>query len=116
MQIKPDFSLILAVYLALLLLGIGYNLAIGWAERRKYLEGFVSLAVVLGVLATLGGVAVISWQAALICLGAFTASGLPMVGGSVWRYIRARGEAQRDYVRQAERLAQLSEGDARPGR
>ena len=90
MVFKPDYSLILAIYLALVLFGIGFNLLIEAMERRGYLEGFVSLAVAVGVLVTLGGVAVIWWPAAVLALGAFAASGLPMVAGSIWRYIQKR--------------------------
>ena len=115
MNIQPQFSLVIAVYLGLFVFGLGYNLAVSEFERKKFLEGFVSLAVVLGVLVTLGGVAVISWRAALLALGAFAASGAPMVAGSIWRYVQARGEAQRD-VRQAQAVAQRGEGGARPGR
>lgn len=104
-----DFSLIVAVYSVLLALGCGYNALVAYAGRKGYLEGFTSLAVVVGVFATLGGVAVISWQAALLALGAFVASGLPMMAGSIGRYIRARKEAQ-ESVRQAARLAERSEG------
>jgi Kef-type K+ transport system membrane component KefB len=100
MSIKPEFSLILAVYLVLVLFGIGYNHTVAWWERQKYIEGFTSLAVVLGVLMTLGGVAVVDWQSALLALGAFAATGTPMIVGSILRYVRARREAQ-DYERQA---------------
>jgi Cu/Ag efflux pump CusA len=114
-EIKLETSAILAVYLVLALFGIGYNAAVAWWERQRYIEGFVSLAVVLGVLITLGGVAVLSWQAALIALGGFVASGAPMVAGSIIRYVQRRAEDQR-HVRQTARVAERGEGAARPGR
>ncbi len=95
MEFKPDFSLILAIYLALILFGIGFNLLVAGMEKRGYLEGFTSLAVVVGTLVTLGGLAVIWWPAAVLALGAFAASGLPMVAGSIWRYIQRRAQVQK---------------------
>ena len=95
MVLKPDFSLILAIYLALVLFGIGYNRLIEAMQQRGYLEGFDSLAVVAGTLVTLGGLAVIWWPAAVLALGAFAASGLPMIGGSIWRYIQRRENVKR---------------------
>jgi hypothetical protein len=114
-NIQPDSSLILVVFLALFVFGIGYNWAVAEFERRKYLEGFVSLAVVLGVLVTLGGVAVIERRAAQLALGAFAASGAPMVAGSIWRYIKARWEEQKN-ARQAAAVAERGERTAGPGR
>lgn len=89
-EIGADSVPYIAVFLALMWFGVGYNALIGLAERRHYLDGFTSLAVALGVLITLAGVAILSWQAALIALACFTASGLPMIVGSIARYIRAR--------------------------
>lgn len=93
-MIGLDLSKVLAVIAALMLFGILYNLIIGWAEEKRYLEGYTALAVALGVLITLVGVALVSWQAAVITLGAFVASGTPMLAGSISRYMRAR---RRDY-------------------
>jgi hypothetical protein len=94
MSIKPDFSLILAVLLAELLFGLLFNLVIASLERRGYLEGFTAFAVVIGVAGTLMGVAVLDPRAALLSLGAFAASGLPMVVGSWWRHVQARRHGQ----------------------
>jgi hypothetical protein len=103
-MIQPQFSLILA---GLFLFGIAFNAFIGWAEKKKYLEGFVALAVVFGTLITVGAVALVYPLAALINLLAFAASGLPMLAGSIVRYITARTKEQ-EYVRQTEGLAQRS--------
>lgn len=108
MTIQLDSSLALAVFCLLALIGLGYNALIAWAGRRGFLEGYLSLAVALGVLITLAGVAVVSWQAALLTLGAFVASGSPMVFGSVLRYIQLRHREQM-YERQAARMAECSE-------
>ncbi len=95
---SPDFSLILAVYACLLVFGVLYNQVVAYLERHKLLEGFVSLAVAGGCLAVLGGLAVFSWQFALLALGAFVAAGLPMGLGSIMRYALARKHMQ-DAVR-----------------
>jgi len=93
MEIKIETSQVLVVYLALIIFGILYNQVIGWWIREKFLEGYTSLAVAGGVLVTVGLTAVFSWQFALLVLGAFCFSGLPVALGSIWRYVRAR---QRD--------------------
>ncbi len=51
--------------------------------------------IVGGAIVTLAGVAILSIQAALLTLGAFIASGLPMIVGSITRYLIARDEAKR---------------------
>ena len=89
------FSLILA---ALFIFGVLYNLVIGWMERHGYIEGYVAVAVILGVLVTLAGVAMVDPLSAALCLAAFAASGLPMAGGSIWRHMKAR-KADRDAMR-----------------
>jgi hypothetical protein len=115
MLIKPEFSPILAiaiVYAALLIFGILFNTLIDWAERKRILDGYTAYAVALGVLVTLGGVAFLNWQAALLVLGAFIASGLPMLVGSTWRFMEARGK-EKEYERQAARMAQYCERSER---
>lgn len=79
---------------ALFVFGFGYNLAVAWLERHGYDEGYTAILVVVGVLATLAGVAVICWRCAMICLAAFGASGFWMVVGSWWRYAQMRKRAQ----------------------
>lgn len=104
MEIEPRFSLVLS---GLFLFGIGYNWLIGYLERKRLIEGFVALAVVGGTLVTLAGVAVLDPQAAALSLAAFVASGLPMLLGSVVRYIIARNQ-EREYERQTAPLAERS--------
>ena len=98
MTFKLDLGSILAVFWGLVLFGILYNLLMGWMEKRGYLEGLTSLAVVGGVLITLAGIAVVSWSAAVLALAAFTASGLPMVIGSLWRYVQRRQMEQEEFI------------------
>lgn len=94
MDFQPHFSHILAVYIALALFGIAYNKLIATLERTGALEGFVWLAVVCGTSAVLLGLAILDWRYTLIATGAFIAAGLPMIGGSVHRYITTRKSIQ----------------------
>jgi predicted tellurium resistance membrane protein TerC len=83
-------GILAALYMALLIFGIGYNALTSWAERRGYTKGYLSLFVAFGVAVTLVATVVVSWQFALITTGAFIASGLPMILGSIWRHVRDR--------------------------
>jgi len=87
-------EILIIVWLVLFIYGIGYNSLVAWIEARRYSEGFVWLMVVLGVLATLGGLAVLNLNAALLALGCFAASGTPMAAGSIWRYWREREKGE----------------------
>lgn len=89
-EIRMDLGIVLAVFFALVLFGIGYNALVAWLERKGYTEGFLSLIVAFGVAMTLVGVAILSIQAALLALGAFVATGTPMIVGSITRYLKAR--------------------------
>ncbi len=97
-DIRLDFGVILAVFLALTLFGIGYNALVAWLERNRYTEGYLSLIVALGVLITLLGVAILSLPSALLALLAFTATGMPMIIGSIARYITRRAQARRTLI------------------
>jgi len=96
---------ILAVFFALWVFGIFYNFLVAWAESRGYLEGFTWLAAAIGVLVTLAGIAIISWQCALLALAAFCFSGFPMAAGAIWRYIKLREKAH-EYVASTARMAE----------
>lgn len=98
-----DSGMILAVFGALVVFGIGYNAFVAWAERKGYTEGYLSLVVALGVAVTLAGIAVLNIEAALLALGAFAASGTPMIIGSIWRYLRRRAEAHKAMIEEIER-------------
>lgn len=99
MEIKVDLGIILAIYAAGVVFGIGYNHVVAWAERKRYLEGYESLAVAGSVLFTLGLTAIFNVTFALLALGSFFCSGLPMVVGSIWRHIKAR-EQEQDAIRE----------------
>lgn len=75
----------------LLAAGMLYNQAMAWLERTGRLEGFVSMFVAGGVLLTLlAAWPLIGLQNALLVLALFVPAGLPMMVGSMWRYIEAR--------------------------
>ena len=98
---RYDLGMIAGVYGALFVFGFAYNALVTWLEKRDYDEGYTAILVVVGVLITLIGVAVLDSGAALLVLGAFAASGFWMVVGSWWRYVQARRtgqDAQRDEV------------------
>jgi hypothetical protein len=98
-----DYRLFGVSLLALFLAGILYNLLVAWLGHRK--NGYTSLLVVGGVLFTLTGVALVSWQAAGLCLLAFAASGLPMVLGDIYRSIKHQEQAL-ELMRQAAKERQ----------
>lgn len=90
-QMVIDWRLLGSVLFGLLMYGVVYNELVQRLGKRK--EGYTSLLVVAGVLVTLAGVSLISWQSALLTLCAFAASGLPMVIGDIRRYVEAREKA-----------------------
>jgi len=93
---SPTFAIDMQVYGAVLfgltMFGLAYNVWIGWLGDRK--EGYTALLVMIGVAVTLIGVAIISWQSALLVLGAFAASGTPMIAGDIYRAVKAREDAK----------------------
>ncbi len=94
-----------AIYLALLLFGIGYNWLTSQAERTRFIRGYTSLFVVGGVAVTIAATAVVSLPFALITAGAFVFSGTPMIVGSMIRH-------QRDELRQlAQAIEEARHGD-----
>jgi len=102
-EIGTNLGTILAVFLALVLFGTGYNALVAWLERKGYTEGYLSLITAFGVFVTLAGVATLSVQAALLALGAFAASGTPMIIGSIVRYLRKREEMKRSIIEEIEK-------------
>jgi len=97
-EIRIDYGVISAVLMGLFLFGTGYNTVVSWLEKHGYTEGYLGLLVAFGVIVTLVGVAILSVQAALIALVAFIASGVPMIVGSIFRYLRKREEAKRSII------------------
>lgn len=81
-----------ATGMALALFSTVYNMHMDRRRERVY----TAIYVVGGVLATLGGMAVISWKAAVLGLAAFAASGLPMVIGDMRRGVREQARQEQD--------------------
>jgi len=83
-----------ALFGLMMAFGIGYNALIAWLEWRGWLEGFVSLAVAGGVGVTLLLVGFIEARAALLVLVSFGFTGIPMIIGSIVRYMERREKEQ----------------------
>jgi ACR3 family arsenite efflux pump ArsB len=96
---------LLLTLISLHLLSWGYNALIAWMERAGHLDGFVSLSVVVGVAYTVAGAGwLIGWDTVVTLALVFLASGIPMIAGSISRYIRER-KAEEEYLfDQAKRL------------
>lgn len=103
LTIRLDFGLIMAILFALILYGIVYNMLVDFLDSRRYSEGYMSLLVAFGAFCTLSGIAFISWPVALISLLGFAASGIPMIVGSITRYIRQRAKFQQEMIAEARR-------------
>ena len=99
MEIKLDLGTILVAYAVLFFFGLIYNRIIAWLDEKRYLEGFTSLAVAFGVAITVIAMAAVSPFFSLLMLGAFVMSGAPMIGGGIYRYVRARAEEQAELRR-----------------
>lgn len=104
--IRIDSGVIAPVFGALFIAGFFYNLFTHWIQRKGYDEGYTALLVVGGVGMTLVGIALLSREAALIVLGAFSASGFWMVMGSIWRYAQRRERSQQAIIDEAKKLAE----------
>lgn len=100
---RADLGLFPAVLLGLALFGTLYNQLVSHLEKKGYSEGFVSLLVAAGSGVTLLGMAVLDWQAALLALVCFMASGSPMILGSILRYVQAREQSKQRLIREIRR-------------
>jgi hypothetical protein len=106
--IRVELGLVLGIFPVLVLFGVGFNWLTAWMERKGYMEGFTSLIVALGVALTLAPLAFFSWQFVLIAYGAFLCTGLPMIVGSIGRYLQKREQA-------LQYLGAVSNGDESAG-
>jgi len=88
MVIGDSWETVGLVIITLFLFGVIFAAFVWQIGHRK--EGYTAFLVAIGVLVTLAGVAVIDWRAAVLALVCFTASGTPMVIGSVAQYIVQR--------------------------
>lgn len=89
--------------------GLWYDRRVSQWEQLGYHEGYLSLIVALGVLVTIAGIAVLdlvlTWNAGLTALVAFSASGLPMIAGSVRRHVASQRRLFRKSAAEAMNLA-----------
>ena len=97
--LDANWIVIGAMMFALLMFGAAYNALVHWLYGRH--QGYTSLLVAGGVVVTLIGVAIISWQAALLCGAAFAASGTPMIIGEAVRTVMLREKAIRRLIDEA---------------
>jgi uncharacterized membrane protein YjfL (UPF0719 family) len=83
-----DFVQKMALTAAVLFVfGMLYNALTAWMERNGYDRGYTAFLVVGGVAVTVVAVHwAIGWQAVLVLLLAFAASGIPMIIGSMMRH------------------------------
>jgi len=90
----------------LLIFSFAFNLWItAHEERNGYTTGNTAWLVVVGVVVTLVGVALVSWQAALIAVVGFIFSGPAMIWGEHNRELnRVRRCAERQAKAEAERI------------
>lgn len=86
----------------LALFGILYNTWVAGLEHRGHDRGFMALIVSLGcAITSLGFAAVTNLWLGLILLICFAASGIPMIVGSIARYIHARDVEERARVQRS---------------
>ncbi len=88
-----DWRLIGAVLFGLFMFGAAYNYFVGALQERT--DGYLGMLVAVGVGITLVGVAIVSWQAAILVLACFFMSGIPMIVGEISRSIKSRDKALR---------------------
>lgn len=92
-----EISVILNILLFLLIFGYCYNKKVNELGHRA--EGWVWLEVVVGVIVTQVFIGlldiILDWNAFFIGMMAYTASGLPMIGGAFVRYLEDRERARK---------------------
>lgn len=87
----PAWPVVLA---GLFIFGVAYNFVVSWLIYHGYDEGYTWALVIVGVVITLAGLALIAPAAAMLALTAFVASGLPMAVGAWWRHVQSRKRGQ----------------------
>lgn len=88
-----DYGQLIGVLGGLFVVSILYALALEWSERRwGFVSAYTWITVVIGVAYTLIGVAVLSLEAAILCLVAFGVSSIPIIVRSIVNDMRERNE------------------------
>lgn len=106
-EMSSDAVMILVLG-GLVAFGVLYNWLVAKAEQTE--TGYTAFLVVGGVLVTVvATVPLIGWQAAMVVGLAFVASGLPMVIGSMARYVR-RTQTEHETLRAEARRAMGDDG------
>ena len=104
------------------LFGVEYNRWVGMLVGEGHDRGFMGFIVAFGCLVTISGMAVMMAAAGgwvlgvavwLMCLGAFAASGTPMIWGSVGRFCRQRREGELESLGLVDYVSWIRYGDAR---
>ena len=106
-----DWKLIGSVLFGLFMFGCSFNALVDYLKDRS--DGYLAMLVTAGVGITLIGAAIISWQAAVLLLACFAASGIPMIIGEIARSIQMREKALRRQRLIAEADAEKIENIAR---
>lgn len=96
-QMGPETVFVVGILLLLFVFGLWFNGLVNRLGNKQ--EGFTSFLVVIGVGATSIGIGALDyflgWNAFFLCLLAFSASGTPMIYGSIKSYIHARERARK---------------------
>lgn len=100
-----DVRVLVAVVFGLTAFGYGYNRWVAGVVKQGQDRGYLSLIVALGVGVTVLGFGLAVWSlwAGLVLLVCFVASGLPMIVGSVSRYMRERAREEMEARHEAQR-------------
>lgn len=99
-----DLQIAIFVIIILALSAVLYNIWVSSLNGKH--AGYTSYLVAAGVLFTLGGLALVFWQAALAALIAFIPTGIPMIIGEALRNKRREHQAITRDRAQAERDAE----------
>lgn len=101
-----DLWRLIAVLLALGGFGTCYNHWVAGLERNGHDRGYMAFIVAIGCVVVIGGWLLITGdlEGGVYLLAAFAAAGIPMIVGSVQRYVRARSEQARALREENERF------------
>lgn len=91
--------------IGLFVFSIAYNFLVDWLEQKGWERGITSLLVAVGSAVTLLPIIWLAgWQLFIDIIGLFAASGVVMIGGSLYRYFRERDEEIKEFRNTAQQL------------